>query len=165
MKEKHKIAHMIAATAFANMSWAKRKQVGCVIVKNDNIISIGYNGTPAGWDNVCEDSATGLTKPEVSHAEHNAISKLAKGSGGADNAAIFITTTPCLPCATHIADAGISSVYYEHVYRNAEGRYYTEGLDYLRKRGVQTEELSLPDDVKDVIHSYLSAVLEKYRNN
>jgi dCMP deaminase len=161
MKEKHKIAHMIAAFVYANMSYAKRKQVGCVIVKNDNIISIGYNGTPSGWDNVCEDPVTGLTKPEVSHAEHNAIQKLAKDSGGAKDASIFITTSPCIQCATQIADCGITSVYHEEIYRNAEGRVYIEGLDYLKKRGVYTEVLSIPQDIKDSIHLFLSAVLKR----
>jgi len=165
MKEKLKSAHMVASIVYSEMSWAKRKQVGAVIIKDDRIISIGYNGTPEGWSNVCEDPITGKTIPEVSHAEHNAISKLAKNDGGGKGAAIFISTSPCMQCALDIADAGISSVYYEHVYRNAEGRVYTEGLEYLTKRGVETFQLSIPQEVKDVLHKFFSAVLEQYRIN
>lgn len=134
MKEKYKIAHMKAAHVYAELSYCKRKQVGCVIVKGDRIISIGYNGTPEGWDNTCEDK-DGTTLPEVLHAELNAIGKLAEDDGGGRNASLFVTISPCLPCAVLIKRAGIKEVYYYEEYRTSEG------IEFLRKCGILVEQV------------------------
>lgn len=135
MKEKYKIAHMKAAYVYAELSHCKRKQVGCVIVKGTRLISIGYNGTPEGWDNCCEDEM-GNTKPEVLHAELNAIGKLAEENGGGKDAALFVTMSPCLPCAVLIKRAGIKEVYYHEEYRG------TEGIDFLQECGIHVEKIN-----------------------
>lgn len=138
MKEKYLGTYMKVAHLFAEHSSAVRKKVGAVIVKDDRIISIGYNGMPAGWDNECEtmtiyheekfdgvyslDKKTELkTKPEVLHAESNAIAKLAKSVESGDGASIFITCSPCIDCAKLIYQAGIKNVYYDELYRNDNG--------------------------------------------
>lgn len=133
MKQKWVDAYMDVAERFAQLSVAQRLKVGAVVVKDNRIISIGYNGTPAGWDNVCEDSIyaddgfhiTTKTKPEVIHAEANAISKLARSNDGGDGADLFCTHAPCIECAKLIYGAGIRSVYYRDSYKN------TEGLEFL----------------------------------
>ena len=145
---------MDVAKRFAQLSSAKRLQVGAIIVKDDRIISIGYNGMPSGWSNDCEtrdympiDSGGWLmpdelwkmfpyedgekryrlkTKPEVIHAEANAIAKLAKGVESGDGAIMFLTHAPCLDCAKQIYTAGITRVYYNQSYRNSEG------IDFLK---------------------------------
>jgi dCMP deaminase len=115
--------------------------VGAIVVKDDRIISIGYNGMPAGWDNNCEeevryeDGGVSLkTKPEVLHAESNAISKLARSSESGLGADIFITHSPCLDCAKLIYQSGINRVWYGEQYRN------TEGIEFLKKSGVTVEQ-------------------------
>ena len=113
--------------------------VGCVSVKNDRIISIGFNGTPPGWDNVCEDD-NDTTLPEVYHAEANAISKLARNHESGQDAAMFVTTVPCMDCAKLIAQSGIKEIYFAEDYRK------TDGLDFLKKCGVKIVQLS-PEDV------------------
>lgn len=126
----------------AQLSHARRLQVGAVIVKDDSVISYGYNGMPAGWDNNCEDDlyqqdgSVGLkTKPEVLHAERNALDKLAKRGGlGGNNAAMFTTHAPCLECAKSIYGAGISQVFYGEEYRSDDGIYF------LKKCGVKVEK-------------------------
>lgn len=133
MKEKFVIAHMRAAFVYAELSSCVRRKVGCVIVKNGTPIAIGYNGTPAGEDNCCE--IDNVTKPNVIHAEDNALRKLTKSSESAEGAVMFVTTVPCAPCASRIIDAGISKVYYVDVYRNADG------IDYLQKRNIDVEQL------------------------
>ena len=112
----------------ARLSHARRLQVGSVIVKDDSVISYGYNGMPAGWDNDCEniigyekDQPVYKTKPEVLHAESNAISKLAKSSNSGNGADIFITHAPCLDCAKLIFQSGINSVFYRNAYRSEDG--------------------------------------------
>ena len=144
MKDKMKLAHMRTAFNYAACSSAVRLQVGSIIVKDDAIISIGYNGMPSGWDNVCEYKHYSLgnpndyslkTKPEVLHAESNAISKLAKLNGGGNGAAIFITHCPCLDCAKTIYQAGITEVYYAQSYRD------TIGADFLIKCGLTVEQV------------------------
>jgi dCMP deaminase len=138
---------MEVAKTFANLSSAKRLQVGAIVVKDDRIISIGYNGTPTGWDNCCEECCDGggpvgagcyhdhctgpKTKPEVIHAESNAISKLARSSESGEGAAMFITHAPCMDCAKLIYQSGISKVYYSTDYRSSDG------LDFLQKSGVE----------------------------
>jgi dCMP deaminase len=121
--------------------------VGAIVVKDDRIISIGYNGMPAGWDNDCEDpvydfnsngkmDVVGLkTKPEVLHAESNAIAKLAKSNESGLGADIFITHAPCIECAKLIYQSGINNVYYGENYRD------DSGIEFLKKSGVKIEQL------------------------
>ena len=117
----------------AELSHARRLHVGAVIVKDDTVISYGYNGMPADWDNNCEDEVyqqdgtIGLkTKPEVLHAESNAISKLAKGHNSGAGADIFITHAPCIECAKLIYQSGIRQVYYSQAYRDNSGIEFLE---------------------------------------
>ena len=129
MKRKFIDAYMDVAERFAQLSSAKRLQVGAIVVKDDRIISIGYNGMPAGWDNCCEDEQN-KTKPEVLHAESNAIAKLARSPESGEDATIFITHAPCIDCAKLIYQSGITTVYYKNEYRS------TQGLNFLKKSGV-----------------------------
>ena len=143
MKEKYIDAHMKAAEVYAQLSSAKRLQVGCVVVKDNTIIGIGYNGMPAGWDNNCENETVELysgyegaihrtvlkTKPEVLHAETNAIAKIARSTNSSEGAALFVTHAPCLDCAKLIYQAGINSVYYRNTYRSSEGIAFLEKCD------------------------------------
>jgi dCMP deaminase len=129
---------MAWAVRTAELSHAKRLQVGAVIVKDDSVISYGYNGMPAGWDNNCEDviqhsdDTTSLkTKPEVLHAESNAIAKLAKSINSGNGADIFITHAPCLDCAKLVYQAGIKRVYFGTAYRD------DSGVRFLEKSGVE----------------------------
>lgn len=145
MKDKMIKAYMQVASTFAECSTARRLHVGAIVVKDDRIISIGYNGMPAGWDNNCEDevwnvhdaSCTLKTKPEVLHAERNALDKLARGNGGGQNAAMFITHSPCLECAKSIYGAGISKVFYGQQYRN------TDGIEFLKKCNVEITQINV----------------------
>ena len=138
MKPKFIQAYMEVAKTFANLSSAKRLQVGAIVVKDDRIISIGYNGMPSGWDNCCEDVVRQdemghsilKSKPEVLHAESNAISKLARSQESGEGATMFITHAPCLNCAKLIYQSGISTVYYNTEYRA------TEGVEFLEKSGI-----------------------------
>lgn len=147
MKEKFKYAYMKTAQTFAELSSARRLQVGAIVVKDDRIISIGYNGMPAGWSNDCEDEihypdAEGVTlktKPEVLHAETNALCKLAKSTESGDGAVLFVTHMPCLDCAKLIYQSGISSVFYRDSYRN------TDGVLFLKQSGVEVEQLPIQD--------------------
>jgi dCMP deaminase len=134
MKPKFIYAYMKTAETFAELSHARRLHVGAIIVKNDRIVSIGYNGMPAGWDNNCEDEiqypdaedVTLKTKPEVLHAETNAIAKLAKSNESGLDAYMFITHAPCLDCAKLIYQSGIRSVYYRDAYRDQSGIQFLE---------------------------------------
>ena len=146
MKQKFKQAYMQTAQTFAQLSSARRLRVGAIVVKDDRIISIGYNGMPAGWDNVCEDEylhedggTTLKTKPEVLHAESNAVSKLAKSNDSGNGASIFITHSPCIECAKLIYQSGVTSVYYHENYRS------DAGIQFLIKSGVVVEQLLLED--------------------
>jgi len=129
MKEKFIDAYMDVAERFAQLSSATRLQVGAIVVKDDRIISIGYNGMPSGWDNVCEHE--GKTKAEVLHAESNAIAKLAKSPESGEGASIFITHSPCIDCAKLIYQSGITTVYYKNEYRS------TQGIDFLNKSNIE----------------------------
>ena len=138
MKQKFIEAYMDVAERFAKLSSATRLQVGAIVVKDDRIISIGYNGMPSGWDNNCEDIVeldelvpTYKSKPEVLHAESNAIAKLAKSPESGDGASIFITHSPCIDCAKLIYQSGIATVYYKNDYRS------TQGIDFLNKSDVE----------------------------
>lgn len=171
MKLRFKKAYMDVAARFAKLSHARRLHVGAIVVKDDRIISIGYNGMPAGWSNDCEDKdymsvdAGGWlnpdevyerwpfeeedidpdlgyarryrlkTKPEVLHAESNAIAKLAKSNDSGNGADIFITHAPCIECAKLIYQSGINRVYYGENYRD------DAGIEFLKKSGVEIEKL------------------------
>jgi dCMP deaminase len=138
MKQKFIDAYMDVAERFAKLSYAKRLNVGAIVVKDDRIISIGYNGMPSGWDNDCEEvigqddvgALTYKSKPEVLHAESNAIAKLAKSNESGDNATLFCTHSPCIDCAKLIYQSGISTVYYKDNYRS------NDGIDFLKKSNV-----------------------------
>jgi len=129
---------MDIARRTAELSYARRLQVGAVIVKDDKIISIGYNGMPAGWDNDCEDQVyeqdgfhiTLTTKPEVLHAETNAIAKLARSNESGLDSDMFITHAPCLDCAKLIYQSGIKRVFYSEAYRD------DAGMQFLKKSGI-----------------------------
>ena len=146
MKDKHIKAYMNTAYNFAVCSTATRLKVGCIIVKDNRIISIGYNGTPTGWDNECEElsmwmngklmpEAVYVTKPEVLHAETNAIAKLARTGGGGEGAVMFSTHAPCIGCAKLIFQSGIAMVYYGEKYRSSEG------LEFLAKCNIPCKKV------------------------
>ena len=147
VKEKHKLAHMKAAFAYAECSTAVRLQVGCVIVKDNRVISIGYNGMPSGWTNECEtqfmtgngtaDHVELITKPEVLHAESNAIAKLARCSESGEGATAFITHQPCMECAKLLYQSGIREVYYVHPYR------LDAGLKFLQECNIPVEQIDV----------------------
>ena len=137
MKQKFVEAYMDVAERFAQLSSAERLQVGAIIVKDDRIISIGYNGMPSGWDNECEitlPDGSRVSKPEVLHAESNALAKLAKCSESGDGATIFITHSPCIECSKLIYQSGIRNVYYRSAYRSIDGLTFLEnsGLTVLQ---------------------------------
>lgn len=147
MKDKHIHAYMRTAGIFAELSHARRLHVGAIVVKDDRIISIGYNGMPAGWDNNCEDIISTAwededlhnlkTKPEVLHAESNAISKLARSSESGESATMFITHAPCMDCSKLIYQSGIKKVYFGQAYRD------TAGVDFLKKCKIEIEQLDV----------------------
>ena len=147
MKQKFIDAYMDVAERFSKLSTAKRLQVGAIVVKDDRIISIGYNGMPSGWTNECEyekiydyklsDNNYQLkTKPEVIHAEANAIAKLAKSSESGKDSVMFLTHAPCMDCAKQIYTAGIKNVYFRSNYRN------TDGLTFLEKCGIIVNQVN-----------------------
>jgi len=146
MKTKFINAHMKSAKAYAELSSAKRLQVGCVIVKDNTIIGIGYNGMPSGWDNNCEevieqheDGGQILkTRPEVLHAETNAIAKVARSTNSTDGADMFITHAPCLECAKLIHQAGIKNIWFGKHYRDESG------INFLQKCNIGV------NNVKDI---------------
>lgn len=120
------------ARIWAENSYCKRRQVGAIIVKDSMIISDGYNGTPSGFENVCEDE-NGLTRPYVLHAEANAITKLARSSNSGQGATLYVTASPCMECAKLIIQSGIKRVVYNELYR------VCDGIDLLRRAGVQCD--------------------------
>jgi len=133
MKQKFIDAYMDVAKRFAQLSTAKKLQVGAIIVKDDRIISVGYNGMPSGWTNECEVliSEELKTKDEVIHAEANAIAKLAKGPESGQDSTMFLTHSPCIHCAKQIYTAGVKTVYYENNYR------LDNGITFLKQCGVE----------------------------
>jgi dCMP deaminase len=138
MKYKYTQAHMRAAHLYAELSTARRLKVGALVVKDDRIISIGYNGMPSGWDNNCEhelEDGTIKTKSEVLHAEMNALMKLARSNESGLDASMFITHSPCMDCAKGIYQSGIKEVYYANEYRD------TAGIDFLQKCGVLVKKI------------------------
>ncbi len=122
------------ASIWAKNSYCKRRQVGALIVKDRMIISDGYNGTPSGFENICEDE-NGVTKPYVLHAEANAISKVAKSGNSSEGSTLYVTASPCLECAKLIIQAGIKRVVYRDEYR------LTDGIDLLKRAGVEVERI------------------------
>ncbi len=143
MKPKLAQAYMRTAETFAELSHARRLHVGAIVVKDDRIISIGYNGMPAGWDNDCEEIVelredghhVLKTRPEVLHAETNAIAKLARSNESGHGADLFVTHSPCLDCAKLIYQAGIARVWFGTAYRD------TSGTDFLTKSGVEVNQI------------------------
>jgi dCMP deaminase len=131
---KYDKAYLKMALEWGKLSYCKRKQVGALIVKDRMIISDGFNGTPSGFDNCCEDSS-GSTKWEVLHAEANAILKVASSTQSAKNATLYITLSPCTQCSKLIHQAGIKRVVYAYTYKD------TAGLEFLEKAGVELMNL------------------------
>ena len=155
MKPKMKSYYMRIAEETAGLSYAKKLQVGAIIVKDNRIISIGFNGMPSGWSNECETINKSLiqdwmhpddyalynvykTKPEVLHAEANAITKLARCTESGEGASIFVTHTPCIECAKLIYQAGIDTVYYGQDYEANKGC----GFDFLKTCGIHVEKVN-----------------------
>lgn len=170
MPKKIDYAHMIVAKVYSELSYAKRLKVGAIITKGDRLISVGYNGTPSGWSNECEDIdyiddredldyevmvAEGytfgayremagwvrrITKPEVIHAEANAVAKLARSSESGEGAFMYITHAPCFDCAKLIYTAGIKKVFFRNQYRS------DDGINFLKKCNVEIEQLEEESD-------------------
>ena len=128
--EKFDQSYIEMAGVWARNSYCKRRQVGAIIVKDKMIISDGYNGTPAGFENICEDD-NGLTKSYVLHAEANAITKIARSGNNSDGATLYVTSSPCIECAKLIIQSGIKRVVYSEEYR------LTDGIDLLRRAGIE----------------------------
>ena len=126
-------SYLEMAAVWARNSYCTRRQVGAILVKDRMIISDGYNGTPSGFENVCEDE-NGVTKPYVLHAEANAITKVARSGNSSEGATLYITDSPCLECAKLIIQSGISRVVYAREYR------ITDGVELLRRAGVRVEK-------------------------
>ena len=147
-------AYLRMCVEWARLSSARRRKVGCLIVKSGQIISDGYNGTPKGFDNNCEDEINGelFTKDIVLHAESNAITKLAKSSNSADGATLYVTCSPCFECSKLIIQSGIKRVVHSHFYRN------TKGLELLEQANIQWDyyniSLELPaDHSESILHT------------
>ena len=129
------------AAIWAENSYCQRRKVGAIIVKDSMIISDGFNGTPSGFENVCEDE-DGVTKPYVLHAEANAITKVARSNNSSDGATLYITASPCVECSKLIIQAGIKRVVFNELYR------ITDGIDLLERAGVECvhiENLEMDD--------------------
>ena len=122
------------AEIWAGNSYCKRRQVGALLVKDRMIISDGYNGTPSGFENTCEDE-NGVTKPYVLHAEANAITKVAKSGNSSQDATLYVTAAPCIECSKLIIQAGIKRVVYKDEYR------LMDGVELLRKAGIEVEKV------------------------
>ncbi|MBR4166215.1 MAG: dCMP deaminase family protein [Bacteroidales bacterium] len=132
--EKFDQRYIEMAGIWARNSYCKRRQVGALIVKDKMIISDGYNGTPSGFENVCEDE-NGVTKPYVLHAEANAITKVAKSGNSSQGSTLYVTASPCLECSKLIIQSGIKRVVYRDEYR------LTDGVDLLRRAGIEVEKI------------------------
>ena len=132
------LRYLRMARIWAENSYCHRRKVGALVVKDKMIISDGYNGTPSGFENVCEDESN-VTKPYVLHAEANAITKLARSSNNSDGATLYVTAAPCIECAKLIIQAGIKRVIYAEQYR------LTDGIELLRRANIEVTYLN-PDD-------------------
>ncbi len=126
-------SYLKMAEVWAQNSYCKRRKVGALLVKDRTIISDGYNGTPSGFENICEDE-NGVTKPYVLHAEANAITKVAKSGNSSEGATLYVTASPCAECAKLIIQSGISRVVYRDAYR------LTDGIDLLKRAGILVEQ-------------------------
>ena len=124
------------ADVWAQNSYCKRRQMGALLVKDQMIISDGYNGTPSGFENVCEDEEN-KTKPYVLHAEANAITKVAKSSNSSDGATLYVTSSPCLECSKLIIQAGIKRVVFTESYR------FEDGINLLRRANIDVEQVDI----------------------
>ena len=138
-KEAFDKRYMRMACIWAENSYCERRKVGALIVTDRMIISDGYNGTPAGFENVCED-ANNVTKPYVLHAEANAITKIARSNNNSEGATLYVTASPCIECAKLIIQAGIKRVVYKRAYR------LTDGVDLLLKAGIEVEHLPMENE-------------------
>jgi len=134
MKNKFKTVHMNVAEQYARLSYAQRRQVGCVIIIDDIVVP-GYNGTPTGWDNRCETADGSATLPEVIHAEQNALDKIVRSTLSSVGASVFVTTAPCIECAKRLQGARVKEVFYRDVYRNEDG------IEFLRRAGIHVERV------------------------
>ncbi len=137
-QQKFDLRYLQMARIWARNSYCQRRQVGALVVKEGMIISDGYNGTPSGFENICEDDS-GVTKPYVLHAEANAITKLARSSNNSEGSTIYITASPCIECAKLIIQAGIKRVVYGEKYR------LTDGTELLQRAGIEVIYLN-PDE-------------------
>ena len=137
---KYDRAYLRIAKEWGQLSHCKRRQVGAIIVRDRMIISDGYNGTPSGFENNCEDDE-GLTQWYVLHAEANAILKVARSTQSCEGATLYITLSPCRECSKLIHQSGIKRVVYEKAYRD------TSGIDFLMKAGVEVENIPAIDEV------------------
>ena len=133
MPHKFDHAYLEMAEVWSRNSYCTRRKVGALLVKDRTIISDGYNGTPSGFENICEDE-NGVTKPYVLHAEANAITKVAKSGNSSEGATLFVTASPCAECAKLIIQAGIRRVVYRDAYR------LTDGIDLLKRAGIEIEQ-------------------------
>ena len=138
MDDKFDKRYMRMATIWAENSYCERRKVGALVVKDKMIISDGYNGTPVGFENVCEDESN-VTKPYVLHAEANAITKIARSNNNSEGATLYVTASPCIECAKLIIQAGIKRVVYGEKYR------LTDGIDLLERAGVTVEYLPIEE--------------------
>ena len=136
------VRYMRMARIWAENSYCKRRRVGALIVKDKMIISDGYNGTPSGFENVCEDE-NNVTKPYVLHAEANAITKIARSGNNSDGATLYVTTSPCIECAKLIIQAGIRRVIYGEKYR------IEDGTNLLKRANIDVEYVSVDEDSAD----------------
>ena len=134
----HDKRYLRMATIWAENSYCRRRQVGAIIVKDKMIISDGFNGTPSGFENVCEDE-NDTTKPYVLHAEANAITKVARSSNSSDGATLYVTTSPCIECSKLIIQAGIKRVVFNELYR------MHDGINLLKRAGVECVQIDLYD--------------------
>ena len=136
------VRYMRMARIWAENSYCKRRRVGALIVKDKMIISDGYNGTPSGFENVCEDE-NNVTKPYVLHAEANAITKIARSGNNSNGATLYVTTSPCIECAKLIIQAGIRRVIYGEKYR------IEDGINLLKRANIDVEYVSVDEDCAD----------------
>lgn len=136
--KKFDCSYLRMAQIWAENSYCKRRKVGALLVKNNMIISDGYNGTPSGFENICEDE-NGVTKPYVLHAEANAITKVAKSGNSSEDATLYVTASPCIECAKLIIQAGIKRVVYRDEYR------LHDGPDLLKQAGIEVEQVNVDE--------------------
>ena len=144
-EKKHELdlRYLSMARIWAENSYCERRKVGALIVKDKMIISDGYNGTPAGFENVCEDE-NHLTKPYVLHAEANAITKIARSGNNSEGATLYVTDAPCIECSKLIIQSGIKKVFYARQYR------LTDGIDLLQRAGIEVHYLPLDTPTEEL---------------